>query len=157
MVPILVVNENAIREHEGRVSAIENGLNESRARLQGHRNELAAQKARRAELSSRIADLKNQAAGLADEKHNLANALTSLAQLTTRIHDCLHAVSGAMSSSTVIADAGSMRDVVAGLRGVADSLGRDEMFEGPVAKLDDARLVALTHRVAAIKSHRLTF
>ena len=41
MVPILVVNENAIREHEGRVAAIENGLNESRARLQGHRDELA--------------------------------------------------------------------------------------------------------------------
>ena len=108
-------------------------------------------------LVTRIAHLKNQAAGLAEEKHNLANARTSLAQLTTRINDCLHAVSGAMSSSAVIADAGSMRDVVAGLRGVADSLGRNEMFEGPVSKLDDVRLVALTHRVAAIKSHQLTF
>ena len=157
MTASLVAGENAINAHENRVSTIENGLNASRVRLQGHRDALATQNANRAGLSARVTELQTQAAELAEESRTLAAARDSLSQLTVRINDCLHAVSGAMSSSAVIADAGSMRDVVTGLRGVADSLGQNEMFTGPLAQLDDAGLVTLTHRVAAIKSHQLTF
>ena len=146
----------ASEEHQRRISSIEGQLSSSNSQLDARRNDLSHERAKSDRLSSRISQLRQEADTLSAEARKLEAARASLADLSVRINDCLHTVNGALSSSTVIATMGSMRNVVLGIKGVAGALGSDEMFAGPLAQLNDAALGTLDRRVAAIKRHRLT-
>ena len=95
--------------------------------------------------------LHQRSAGLAAYGRQLQSTRAELADLSQRINDCLHTVNAALSSSETISTMSSMRNVVSGIRGVVGALKADAMFQGPLARLDDAALGALDRRVATIR------
>ena len=149
------VMADSISTQEDAVSAAESQLARTRAQLETQRETLSCERAEKDRLSSRAAALRRQADTLSADARRLKSARGDLAELSTRINDCLHTVNGALSSSKTIAVMSSMRTVVAGIRGIVHALGRDAMFEGPLAELDDAALGTLDRRVAAIRVLRL--
>ena len=151
----MIVLQNTVDAEKSKISAIERQLAESHQGLERQRQTLRNEYARKTRLSMLVASLQSQEAALSEEARKLEDARGSLAQLSVQINNCLHAVNGALSSSAAMTDMGTMRNVVTGLRGVADALGEDRMFVGPLAQLNEAALTALTKRVAAVKRHRL--
>ena len=149
-----VMSDN-LNEHYEAVRRLEGQLATSTADLDARRSALVQQQAERGELVSRVAELRTRMEELAAEGSTLAAARTPLAELSRRINDCLYAVNIALSNSTRIAAMCSMKNVVEGIRGVVGGLGRNEMFAGPLALLDEAAFVALDRRVATIRRSQL--
>ncbi|KAI0742068.1 hypothetical protein C8Q80DRAFT_174230 [Daedaleopsis nitida] len=149
------VMADSISTQQNAVSAAESQLSSTRAQLETQRGTLSCERAEKERLSSTAATLRRQADALCTDAERLKSARADLAELSTQINDCLYTVNGALSSSKTIAVMSSMRSVVAGIRGIVHALGRDAMFEGPLAELDDAALGALDRRVAAIRVLRL--
>ncbi|KAI1787283.1 hypothetical protein LXA43DRAFT_1098408 [Ganoderma leucocontextum] len=164
-VPILAFGVAAINmkamsdnldEHCNAVRSLEGQLAASTAELDARRDTLAQQQAERGRLASSVAGLQTRADELAVEGRAFDEARASLAELSRRINDCLYAVNAALGCSTAITTMCSMRNVVTGIRGVVSGLGRDEMFVGPLALLDEAAFGALDRRVATIRRSQLT-
>ncbi len=143
-------------DHYEAVRRLEGQLATSNTELDSRRGTLAGQQAERGRLVSQVAGLRTRADELATEGRTLGEARASLAELSQRINDCLHAVNTALSSSTAMATMCSMKNVVTGIRGVVGGLGRNEMFAGPLALLDEVAFGALDRRVATIRRSQLT-
>ncbi|RPD58004.1 hypothetical protein L226DRAFT_547039 [Lentinus tigrinus ALCF2SS1-7] len=152
-IDILALQE-AVDNRKAAISTINSQLAESHSQLQSQRESLAREHTETVRLGATISELKQRAECLSAEKQRLEVTRRDLAELSTRINDCLYTVNAALSSSKSISTMLSMRNVVSGIQGVIDALGTNAMFEGPLAQLDDAAFGALDRRVAAIRRRR---
>ncbi|KAI0772968.1 hypothetical protein BD413DRAFT_492417 [Trametes elegans] len=147
--------ENAIDQTTETISRIEEQLASAHSQLETQRARLSRERDLCSALESNIAQYRGEQRRLRNETGDLQSQRASLSQLSVRINDSLRAVNGALSSSVTIQTMHSMRNVVSGIRGVASSLGRDAMFAGPLARLNDSELDVLDRRVEMIRRHRL--
>ena len=147
--------ERAVDDCKERIDTIESQLASSRSQLQCQRDSLSQAHRDSAHLSAIISDMKQRVAQLSAEKQRLEYTRSDLAELSTRINDCLYTVNAALSSSKSISTMSSMRNVVAGVRGVISALGANAMFGGPLSQLDDAAFGALDRRIASIRRRQL--
>ncbi|KAI0649814.1 hypothetical protein C8Q79DRAFT_901462 [Trametes meyenii] len=151
----LTAIERAIEQRKGTVSAVEGQLAQSRSQLNNQHDTLDLEYGRSASLTTYIYELLEEEQLLGILEDGLQEERESLARLSVTINDCLLTVNAALNSSATIVAAGSMRNIVTGIRGLAAALGADAMFAGPVAQLNDRALAVLDRRVEALKRHRL--
>ncbi|KAI0649813.1 hypothetical protein C8Q79DRAFT_349412 [Trametes meyenii] len=145
----------SIAKKKEMVSFVEGVLAIAHARLDHQREQLEYERSESATLSAHIQALREEQDTLGLEASRLQDERVELSQLSVTINDCLYSVNAALSSSTTISAARSMRNVVSGIRGLAAALGDEAIFAGPVAQLNDSALAVLDRRVEALRRHRL--
>ncbi|KAI0764229.1 hypothetical protein BD413DRAFT_641504 [Trametes elegans] len=149
------VVQQDINSQRKAVRTVKAELASSRKQLEDHEGQLLAETTQISLLSLEMDELEKQQQRLVTERAALQEERETLAVLAVGINECLHAVGGAYGSSVVISSMRSMRNVLDGIQGVVEALGQEEMFDGPVALLNEAGIRELDSQVAAIKRHKL--
>ncbi len=95
-------------------------------------------------------ELAAQARVLEQKREYLTTSSRHSASSSSRINDCLYAVSSAYSGSEIIPLTSSIRTTVSCVKDIVLELGRDELCSGPLVELDESAIDVLVTRMIAI-------
>ncbi|KAI0793590.1 hypothetical protein C8Q74DRAFT_518191 [Fomes fomentarius] len=125
-------------------------LESSREALRGKRSVKAHLLSEHARTCRREREIAAQVRVLEQKREYLTTSSRHSASSSSRINDCLYAVSSAYSGSQIIPLTSSIRTMVSCVKDIVLELGRDELCSGPLVELDESAIDVLVTRMIAI-------